>query len=273
MALLPEIAGALAAIKAKRPLIHHLTNYVTANDSANITLAVGASPVMASDPSEAVDMAAHAAALVLNIGTLSAAAVDTMVAAGKRAAELGIPVVFDPVGAGATPARTAAAHRIVREVPLAVLRGNAAEIRTVAGLDAGIKGVDAVGGETGGEAVACGLSRKLGCVVAISGRVDIIAGGGRVGRIANGHPWLANVTGTGCMATSLIGCCCGATADPFVAAAGGLAYMGIAGELAYGSLGLGDGIGTFRARLFDAVFAMTADTVLRHGKIDCNREE
>ncbi len=273
MALLPEVARTLAAVKEKRPLVHHLTNYVTANDSANITLAVGASPVMAADPSEAVDMAAHAAALVLNIGTLSAAAVDTMVAAGKRAGELGIPVVFDPVGAGATPARTAAAERIIRETRPTVVRGNAAEIRAVSGLKAGIRGVDAVGDQADGEEVARSLARRLGCVVALTGRIDIVAAGGRVCRIANGHPWLAHVTGTGCMATSLIGCCCGTGADPYVAAAAGLTAMGVAGELAHRSLGPGDGIGTFRVRLFDAVFALTADTVLRHGQLDCNREE
>ncbi len=268
MAVLPEIARILAAIKEKRPLIHHLTNYVTANDSANITLAVGASPVMASDPGEAVDMVAHAAALVLNIGTLSAAAVDTMIAAGKRAGELGIPVILDPVGAGATPARTAAAARIIRETRLAVIRGNAAEIRAVSGLSAAIRGVDAAGGETDGEAVARSLARSLDCVVALSGRTDIVAAGDRLCRITNGHQWLTGVTGTGCMATSLIGCCCGAGTDPYVAAAAGLTFMGIAGEVAHGSLQPGEGIGTFRVRLFDAIFAMTAETVLRYGQID-----
>jgi hydroxyethylthiazole kinase len=267
MELLQEIAATLDAVKAQKPLVHHLTNYVTANDSANITLAFGASPVMASDPGEATDMVAKAAALVLNIGTLSAAAVDTMVATGIRAGELGVPVILDPVGAGATSARTDSAGRIIRETRPAVVRGNAAEIKTVAGLSAAIRGVDSAADETDGEAVAAGLARQLGCVVALTGQTDIVAGGGRVCRIANGHPWLARVTGTGCMATSLIGCCLGAGADPYVGAVTGLTVMGVAGELAHRSLRPEDGIGTFRVRLFDAVFNLTPELLLRYAKI------
>ncbi len=267
MVLLPEIAQTVAAVRAQKPLIHHLTNYVTANDSANITLAFGASPVMASAPDEATAMVAMAAALVLNLGTLSPDAVDTMVAAGRRAGELGIPVVLDPVGAGGTPPRTAAAHRILREVPLAVVRGNAAEIAALAGRRAAIRGVDAAGAEADGEAIAAGLAQELGCVVAVTGPADIVAAAGRICRIANGHPWLAGVTGTGCMATSLIGCCCGSGAAPYVGAVAGLTVMGVAGELAHRALRPGEGIGTFRVRLFDAVFAMTPELVLRHGQI------
>jgi hydroxyethylthiazole kinase len=267
MGLLPEIARTIAAVKAKKPLVHHLTNYVTANDSANITLAIGASPVMASDPEDALAMVAKAAALVLNIGTLSVAAVDTMVAVGRKAGELGVPVVFDPVGAGATPLRTAAAHRIIREVPLAVVRGNAAEIAALAGRPAAIRGVDAAGDGVDSEAIAVDLTGKLGCVVAVTGPTDIVAAAGRICRIANGHPWLAGVTGTGCMATSLIGCCCGAVADPHIAAVAGLTVMGIAGELAHSALRPGEGIGTFRVKLFDAVFAMNQELVHRYGQI------
>lgn len=268
MDMVREIAAAVAAVREKKPLVHHLTNYVTANDSANITLAFGASPVMAGDPGEAEDMAALAAALVLNIGTLSAAAVATMIAAGKRAGELGIPVVFDPVGAGATPLRTAAARQIIGEVPLAVVRGNAAEVKALAGLKAAIKGVDAVADGTDGAEAARLLAERLGCVVAVTGKIDIVVGGGEVVRIHNGHSWLSSVTGTGCMATSLVGCCCGAGAPPFAAAAAGVAAMGIAGELAFRSLGPGEGIGTFRARLFDSVFMLASDTVTQWAKVE-----
>ncbi|MDT8902101.1 hydroxyethylthiazole kinase [Anaeroselena agilis] len=273
MELLQEIAATFAAIKANTPLVHHLTNYVTANDSANITLACGASPVMAADPGEATDMVAKAGALVLNIGTLNAAAVDTMIATGRRAGDLGVPIILDPVGAGATPARTDAAGRIVRETSPAVIRGNAAEIKTVAGLSAAIRGVDSAADEPGGEAVAAGLARRLGCVVALTGRTDIVAGAGRVCRIANGHPWLARVTGTGCMATSLIGCCLGAGASPYAAAVTGLVVMGVAGELAHRSLGPEDGIGTFRVKLFDAVFNLTPELLVSHAKISETRED
>jgi hydroxyethylthiazole kinase len=267
MDLLRKAADTLAEVRAKNPLVHHLTNYVTANDCANMTLAIGASPVMASDPAEAEDMVCAAAALVLNIGTLDSRCLDVMLAAGKKAASLGIPVILDPVGVGATPFRTASAERIIREVPLAVIRGNMAEIRQLTGLEANIKGVDSASGDSDGQSVAQSLSRQLGCVVAITGKTDIVAWRHAVCRIGNGHPLLARVTGTGCMATSLIGCCLGAADGPFIAAITGIMAMGIAGELAQASLRPEDGIGTFRMRLFDAVGNMRPEHVMRHGKI------
>lgn len=267
MALLQEIAATLVAVKAKKPLIHHLTNYVTANDSANITLAFGASPVMAGDIGEVEEMVSKAGALVLNIGTLSAASVDAMIVAARKAHQLGIPVVFDPVGVGATSMRTAAAARIIRETSPAVIRGNASEIKVLAGISTAIRGVDSVADETDSETVARDLARKLGCVVALTGKTDIIARGDDLCRIDNGHPWLSGVTGTGCMATSLVGCCLGGGADPFVAAAGGITVMGIAGELAREALRPGENIGMFRVRLFDAVAAMTPETIIQRGKI------
>jgi hypothetical protein len=159
------------------------------------------------------------------------------------------------------------ARRIIREVPLAVVRGNAAEIAALAGRKAAIRGVDAAGGEADSAAIAAGLAEELGCVVAVTGPIDTVAAADRTCRIANGHPWLANVTGTGCMATSLIGCCCGAAADPYVAAVAGLTAMGVAGELAHRALRPGEGIGTFRVKLFDAIFAITPELVLRYGQI------
>lgn len=266
MNLLQNAAAALARVRAENPLVHHLTNYVTVNDCANITLAVGASPVMAGDPDEVEDMVRAAAALVLNLGTLDSRRVDAMLAAGKRAASLGIPVILDPVGVGATPFRTVAAERIIREVPVAVIRGNAAEISQLAGLRSAIRGVDSRCGDCDAVAAAQSLSRRLSCVIAVTGRTDIAASGDRVCRIDNGHPLLKRVTGTGCMATSLIGCC-SAVADPFTAAITGLLVMGIAGELAHQSLKPADGIGTFRMRLFDAVDNMTREQLLRYGKI------
>lgn len=267
MELLPQIAETLVQIRAKKPLVHHLTNYVTANDSANITLAIGASPVMTSDISEVADMVVHAAAVVLNIGTLTAATVDAMVVAGQKAAALGRPVLLDPVGAGATPARTAAAERIIREVRPAVIRGNMSEIKTLAGLAVAIRGVDSLADAVGGEEVAQTLAARLGCVVAVTGATDIVAGGGRLCRIANGHPLLASVTGTGCMASSLIGCCAGVAGDSFLATVAGLTAMGVAGELAYESLQPGEGSGTFRVRLIDAISNLDPDIVSRRARL------
>ncbi|HMM19141.1 MAG TPA: hydroxyethylthiazole kinase [Selenomonadales bacterium] len=267
MELLQKVAETIGKIKGQKPLVHHITNYVTANDCANITLAAGASPVMAGDPAEAEDMVQLAASLVLNIGTLNASSVAAMLAAGKRAISRGIPVVFDPVGAGATPYRTATARQIISEVRPTVVRGNMSEIKTLLGLAVQTKGVDSTADEADGAAVAEALAARLGCIVAVTGKTDVIAGQNRSCRIDNGHPLLADVTGTGCMATSLVGACCAAADDPFVGTVAGIALMGIAGELAQKTLQPGEGIGTFRIRLFDAVSRMTPEDILREGKI------
>lgn len=267
MELLPQIAETIVQIRTRKPLVHHLTNYVTANDSANITLAIGASPVMTSDIGEVADMVVHAAAVVLNIGTLTAATVEAMIVAGRQASLLGRPVILDPVGVGATPARTAAAERIIREVKPAIVRGNMSEIKTLAGMAVAIRGVDSVADWAGGETVAQALAAKLGCVVAVTGPTDIVAGGDRLCRIDNGHPLLAAVTGTGCMASSLIGCCAGVTGDAFLATVAGLTAMGVAGELAHESLKPNEGTGTFRVRLIDAVSTLNGETIVRRARL------
>lgn len=267
MEILQKISDSLLTLKEKKPLVHHITNYVTVNDCANITLAIGASPVMADDIGEVAEMVSFASALVLNIGTLNSRNIESMMAVGKKAREKGIAIVFDPVGVGATALRTATAKKIIQEVGPSVIRGNMSEIKIIAGLDAGIKGVDSVADEAGGETVARQLSQKLGCVIAITGKQDIIAAGERVCRIDNGHAILSQVTGTGCMATSLIACYCGATGDCFTGAAAGVMTMGIAGEIAQQSLQAGEGVGTFRMRLFDAVWAMTPELITKGGRI------
>ncbi|GBG57442.1 hydroxyethylthiazole kinase [Sporomusaceae bacterium FL31] len=259
--MLNGIYEILDKIKQQRPLIHHITNYVTANDSANITLALGASPVMASEIKEVEEMAGHAAALVLNIGTLSSQTVEAMVAAGRKAAANGIPVVFDPVGVGATAYRTETAERIIREVKPTVIRGNMSEINVLSGLHGKSKGVDSVADETDAESIAVQLANKLACVIAVTGKTDVITNGKQVVRLENGHVMLTQVTGTGCMTSSLVGSCC-AVADPLAGAAAGIAIMGIAGEIAQQSLKLGEGIGTFRIKLFDAVSTLN-DEILR----------
>jgi len=175
MDVLQAVCQTLEQVKAKKPLVHQLTNFVTANDCANATLALGASPVMTNDPGEVEEMVSFASALVLNIGTLNGQLVDSMILAGRAAAVKGIPVIFDPVGVGATKLRTQAAERIIREIPLAVIRGNMSEIKTLAGINEGIRGVDSTAGHEQGQMVAANLSKRLGCVVAITGAVDIIA--------------------------------------------------------------------------------------------------
>jgi len=268
MEILQSIADNLQRIKAKKPLIHHITNYVTVNDCANMTLAIGASPVMAEDIGEVEEMVSCAAALVLNMGTLNSRTIASMLAAGKKARQIGIPVIFDPVGVGATMLRRVTAEKIIHEVCPSVIRGNMSEIKIVAGLQASIKGVDSVASAVDGEQVAQELSQKLATVIVITGKQDIIAQDNKIVRIDNGHPMLSQVTGTGCMATSLIGCFCGVTDDYFTGAAAGIMMMGLAGEIAQQSLHTGEGSGTFRIRLFDAVSTMEPELFIAAGKIN-----
>ena len=258
-------AAMLNKVREDKPLVHHITNYVTVNDCANITLSVGASPVMADAIDEAADIAAIAGSLVLNMGTLNERTIPSMIAAGKSANAKGIPVVFDPVGAGASKLRNDTAARLIGEVKISVLRGNISEIRFVAGLSSETKGVDASESDLAdaGSAgqIAEGLAKKLGCVVVVSGAVDTISDGNKTIHIENGHPMLGNLTGTGCMCSSLIGSFCGAAANElFSAAVAAMLFMGIAGELAFEKAGrLGNG--SFRVALHDAVSRMDAETL------------
>ena len=189
-----KIVELLNNVKEKNPLVHHITNYVTVNDCANITLAIGGSPVMAEDINEVCEMVSLASSLVLNIGTLNSISIESMLAAGKRANELNIPVILDPVGAGATSYRTETAKRIISEVKLAVIRGNLSEIKTLYGIETKTKGVDACenisvnGNEFSDEKeMAMAFANKLNTVVAITGAVDLITDGKTLYSVENGH--------------------------------------------------------------------------------------
>jgi len=255
----------LNLVRGRKPLVHHITNYVTVNDCAYITLGIGASPVMGDSVEEAADISAAADALVLNMGTLSERAVASMIAAGRSANAKGIPVVLDPVGVGGTKFRSAAAVRLVSEIELTVIRGNISEIKFMAGLDSKTKGVDAseaVSADDAGQ-VAKGLAKKLNCIVVVSGAVDVISDGSKTAFIENGHPMLSSVSGTGCMCSSLIGSFCGASPnEAFAAASAAMACMGAAGETAHEKAGhLGNG--SFRIALHDAVSRMDGETLER----------
>lgn len=270
--LMKQIGDILKSIRATKPLIHHITNYVTVNDCANITLAVGASPIMADDLGEAADITSISSALVLNMGTLNERTIESMLAAGKQANAIKIPVVFDPVGAGASELRNKTVERILREVKVSVLRGNMSEIRFLAGLHATTKGVDASdadlqGGLEIGRSIAETTAKKYGCVVAITGPTDILSDGRRTILLQNGTKLLSNVTGTGCMCTSLVGSFCGASKDFLAAAAGGVLCMSLAGELA-AEQAWETGNGSFHMAIFDAVSKMTAATMERRAKIE-----
>lgn len=269
--LVKKIGAMLQAVREKKPLVHHITNYVTVNDCANITLAIGASPIMADDIGEVKEITSISSALVLNIGTLNGRTVESMLAAGKTANEKGIPVVFDPVGAGASRFRNNTVERILREVKISVLRGNMSEIRFAAGLQATTKGVDASeadlqSGTELGRSIAAEAAQKYNCVAAITGPTDIIADTRRTLLLGNGTKLLSGVTGTGCMCTSLVGSFCGAAEDFLLAAAGGILCMSIAGELA-AEAAEKTGSGSFHMALVDAVSQMNAEILMKRAKI------
>jgi hydroxyethylthiazole kinase len=244
----------LAAIRERKPLVHQITNYVVMNETANATLALGALPVMAHAREEVEEMAAVAGALVLNIGTLSPPWVEAMLAAGRAANAAGVPVVLDPVGAGATSYRTESARRILDEVDVSVVRGNAAEVATLAGREAEIRGVESISaGDSAGE-LARAAARELGTVAAVTGAVDHVSDGEQTLAVANGDPLLATITGSGCMATAITGCFLSVRPDaPLAAAAEALVAFGVAGEDAAAEAG---GPGSFHVALYDALHAL-----------------
>lgn len=245
----------ISSVREKTPLVHHITNYVTVNDCANITLCIGGSPVMAHAIEEVDEMVAIAGALVLNIGTLDVTQITQMVKAGKAARRKGIPIILDPVGAGATTLRTETARMLIEEVCPTIIKGNAGEIATLAGAEAEVRGVDSAGMSGDPVQITTHLAESLGCTVVMSGKRDLVSDGVRVLAIDNGHEMMGYISGTGCMAASIIGACSAVYDDCVVASAAGLAAFGIAGERA------GDrtfGPGTFKYRLFDAVSSITA---------------
>lgn len=253
----------LERVRQQRPIIHCITNYVTAGDVANMVLAAGASPVMADGIREVEDITHLSRALVLNIGTLREETVDSMLRAGKLAAQLGHPVVFDPVGAGASGFRTETALRIVREVPCTVIRGNASEIRTLAGDSARSLGVDADEREKLSEEnleatrdMLISLSRRTGAAIVMTGVADLIVDGKRICLIRNGHPMMAGITGTGCMLDGILAAFLAVASleERFTAASYAVAVHGICGEMAYEkTIRSGGGTGSFRMYFMDAM--------------------
>jgi hydroxyethylthiazole kinase len=248
-------AGAsLRAMREQKPLVHQITNYVVMNETANATLALGALPVMAHAREEVEEMTRLARALVINIGTLSPHWVEAMLAAGKAANAAGVPVVLDPVGVGATTYRTETAKRILGDVRVAVLRGNAGELATLVGVEAEVRGVESMG--VGGEAgeLARAAARNLGLVASVTGAVDHVSDGERVLAVTNGHELLGTVTGTGCMSSAITGCFLAVKKDaPLEAAAEALAAFGVAGEDAARDA---KGPGSFHVNLYDALAAL-----------------
>ena len=244
----------LAAIRDGKPLIHNITNFVVMNQTANVLLAVGASPVMAHAAEEVEDMVAFAGALVLNMGTLWPELVDSMVLAGKKANQLGVPVIFDPVGAGATALRTDAARRIMGEVKISVLRANASEAMITGGVQAQIRGVDSVeDGESIGD-IARTIAVEHRMVVAVTGATDVITDGARTLLCRNGDPMMGRVTGTGCSSTSVVAAFCAVQKDYWRAASEALTYYALCGQIAAQNA---PGPGSFEMALRDKLYNIT----------------
>ncbi|MGB9813221.1 MAG: hydroxyethylthiazole kinase [Thermovenabulum sp.] len=254
------IEGLLTKVRSQKPLVHHITNIVTVNDCANITLAVGALPVMAHALEEVEDMVKAASSLVLNIGTLTPEQVEAMIKAGKKANELGIPVVLDPVGAGATPLRTESTWRILNEVKVSVIKGNSAEIGVLAGAGGEIRGVEAVKSSENLLTAAKNMAKALRSIVVITGATDIVTDGHRVAYVDNGHYLMGTITGTGCMLASVIGGFCGAERDYFKASIAALVVFGLAGELAAKRPEV-RGPASFKTCFFDEIYNITEEKI------------
>ncbi|MDP9455766.1 MAG: hydroxyethylthiazole kinase [Actinobacteria bacterium] len=256
---------ALRKISDEKPLVHHLTNYVTVNLVANVTLSTGALPVMAHAAEEVEEMASLASALVLNIGTLDPGQIESMLLAGRKANERGIPIILDPVGAGATSLRNRTAERLLAELDVAVVCGNAGEVATLAGLDAEVRGVESLAGDA--QTAALQAARSLGVTVAATGPVDYVSdGGGRTLAVSNGHALMGRVVGTGDASTSTIGCFAAVGGADVETVAHALAYYGRAGEIAAGSAGV-EGGGTFEPRFLDALQALAGDHESLEGNV------
>lgn len=256
---------ALRRVRAEAPVVHNITNYVVMNTTANALLAIGASPIMAHAPQEMEQMVGIASALVLNIGTLSDPWIDAMLLAGRAARRRGIPIVLDPVGAGATSYRTTTAVRLLTELSPTIVRGNASEIRALCSEGAATRGVDSVHSSEESLDAARAVSEQYGCVVSMSGAVDIIVSGASVARVRNGVPMMARVTGMGCTASALTGAFAAVASSPFHAATHTMVMLGAAGELAGKRAA---GVGSFQVELLDALGALAPEELEQHARVE-----
>lgn len=259
-----EFADILGRVRVKRPLVHHITNYVTVNDCANITLCAGGAPVMADAREEVAEMVAVSGALVLNIGTLNPSLIESMILAGTAANEKKIPVILDPVGVGATRLRTTSAQRLLDELKITILKGNAGEIGVLAGAEGKVRGVDSDGLKGDPITVARDFARAENLTVVVSGETDIVTDGKRTLLVENGDPMMGIICGTGCMASSVVGTFAAVCDDPVIASAGALAAFGIAGEKAAAKQGRP---GSFKPVLLDELAALDLLTLEECAKV------
>jgi len=251
--LAKKAAENLKHLRDKKPLIHNITNFVVMNYTANALLACGASPVMAHAQEEVEEMVSFAGALVLNIGTLTPYWTESMLKAGKKANAVNVPIILDPVGSGATKLRTDSAKKLIAQLSIAVVRGNASEVLSLAQKDSKTKGVDSLHSVDDAADPAIHLAKELGTTLAITGAVDLVTDGERIHRISNGHKLMGCITGTGCTATAVIGAFLAVDTDPVEATSTALAFFGLAGEQAAKK---SKAPGGFQISLLDALYTI-----------------
>jgi hydroxyethylthiazole kinase len=259
-----EIFKLLRMVRQDKPLVHHLTNWVSIYDCANVVKVLGASPVMAHAQEEVAQMSAIASSLVLNIGTLTVDLVKAMKIAAKTANRKGIPVILDVCGAGATELRDKSCFELLDECRIDVIKGNASEIARIAGEKVRTKGVDSSQIELNLQKLAKRLASERNCTVVITGKEDIISDGQRVFMVKNGDPMMSHIVGTGCMAASVIGTFAAVEKDLVLASSAGLAVFEIAAELAKKKA---KGPGSFKEQLFDCLYKLDEKTIVKMQKV------
>ena len=258
-------ASILNEIRNNSPLVHNITNYVVMNNTANALLSVGASPVMAHSLDEVEDIISISSSLVINMGTLSELWVDSMIKAGKKANELKKPIVFDPVGIGASSYRTEIAKEIIEKTSPCVIRGNASEIMVLAQLSSVTKGVDSTAKTVEALNGAIQLSKELNNTVVVSGETDYIVTRNKVSSVNNGREIMSKVTGMGCTATSVIGASVAVEDDVHEAAVFSMALMGVAGEIAESK---SNGPGSFQISFLDTLSSVSSKIISDNARIN-----
>ena len=266
----------LENVRAKSPLVHNITNYVTVNDVANVLLAAGGSPIMSDDADDVEDITSICGGLNINIGTLNKNTIPSMFLAGKKANELGHIVLLDPVGAGASRLRTDTANRLMQEVRFDAVRGNISEIKTLCTGSGSTKGVDADAVDAvteenldNGVQLVKTFAAQTGCIIAVTGAIDLVSDGARCWCIRNGRAEMSRITGTGCQLSALMTAFLVANPDRKLdAAAAAVCMMGLAGEIGWANMQPGDGNSTYRNRIIDAIFNMTGDALEEGAKYE-----
>lgn len=266
----------LENVRAKSPLVHNITNYVTVNDVANVLLAAGGSPIMSDDADDVEDITSICGGLNINIGTLNKNTIPSMFLAGKKANALGHIVLLDPVGAGASRLRTDTANRLMQEVRFDAVRGNISEIKTLCTGSGSTKGVDADAVDAVTEAnldngvqLVKTFAAQTGCIIAVTGAIDLVSDGERCWCIRNGRAEMSRITGTGCQLSALTTAFLVANPDRKLdAAAAAVCMMGLAGEIGWANMQPGDGNSTYRNRIIDAIFNMTGDALEEGAKYE-----